>query len=50
MVVEIASSSAADTFGRGVTAVGDLDAMIAGKATNNEEEKQEFLTHSSDSQ
>lgn len=31
VVVEIASSSAADTFGRGVTAVGDLDAMIAGR-------------------
>lgn len=51
VVVEIASSSGADTFGRGVTAVGDLDAIIAErKATNEEEEKQEYLTHGSDSQ
>ena len=48
--MEIASSSAADTFGWGVTAVGDLDAIIAGSRATNEEEKQEFLTHGSDSQ
>lgn len=29
VVVDIASSSGAATFGRGVTAVGDLDAIIA---------------------